>query len=91
MLSKVYEAQKEQEWSKITLENLKHILKKSSKRKLPGKDKIRSFCLNVFHETHTRLTQLYNLITTDPNLNGLSTASATYYLNLMILIIPKTI
>ena len=32
-LSKEYEALKEQEWSKITLEDLKHVLKKSSKWK----------------------------------------------------------
>ena len=65
-LSKEYEALKEQEWSEITLEDLKHALKKSSKWKWPRKDKIPNFWLNVFHETHTRLTQLYNLIITNP-------------------------
>ena len=64
-LSKEYEALKEQEWSEITLEDLKHALKKSSKWKSPGKDKIPNFWFNVFHETHSRLTQLYNLIITD--------------------------
>ena len=43
-----------------------YALKKSSKWKSPGKDKIPNFWLNAFHETHTRLTQLYNLIITDP-------------------------
>ena len=57
--SKDYDAIKEQEWSKITLEDLKHALKKSSKWKLPGKYRIPNFWLNVFHETHTRLTQVY--------------------------------
>ena len=65
-LSKEYEALKEQEWNKIALKDLKYALKKSSKWKSPGKDKIPNFWLNAFHETHTRLTQLYNLIITDP-------------------------
>ena len=65
--SKEYEALKEQEWSEITLHDLKHALKKSSKWKSPETDKIFNFWLNAFHETHTRLTQLYNLIITDPN------------------------
>ena len=65
-LCKEYEALKEQEWCEITLEDLKHALKKSSKWKSPGKDKIPNFWLSAFHETHTRLTQLYNLIITDP-------------------------
>ena len=30
------------------------------------KNKIPNFWLNAFHETHTRLTQLYNLVITDP-------------------------
>ena len=64
--SKQYEAIKEQEQSEITLEDLKQALKKSSKWKSPGKDKIHNFRLNAFHETHTRLTQLYNLVITDP-------------------------
>ena len=91
--SKEYEALKEQEWSEITLEDLKHALKKSIKWKLPGKDKISNFWLNAFHETHTRLTQLYNLIITDPEQIPQWLANSitlTYYLNLMRLIIPKT-
>ena len=51
--------------SKITLDDFKHALKISSKWKLPGKDKIPNFWLNSFHEIHTRLTQLYNLVITD--------------------------
>ena len=65
-LSKEYEGLKEQEWSEIILQDLKHALKKSSKWKSPGKDKIPNFWLNAFHENHTRLTQLYSLIITDP-------------------------
>ena len=42
-LSNEYEALKEQEWSEITLEDLKHALKKSRKWKSPGKDKIPNF------------------------------------------------
>ena len=38
-LSKEYEALKEQEWSEITLEDLKHALKKSSKWKSQKKIK----------------------------------------------------
>ena len=64
-LSKEHEILQKQESSEITLEDLKHALKKSSKWKLPGKDKILNFWLNAFHETHTRLTQLYNFIITD--------------------------
>ena len=91
--SKEYEALKEQECSEINLEDLKHALKKSSNWKSPGKDKIPNFWLNAFHETRIRLTQLYNLVITDPKQisQWLSTASPTYYLNLMRLIIPKTI
>ena len=48
------------------MEHLKHALRKCSKWKSPGKDKIPNFWLNAFHETHTRLTQLYNLVITDP-------------------------
>ena len=92
-LSKEYEAPKEQEWSEITLEDLKHALKKSSKWKSPEKDKIPNFWINTFHETQTRLTQLYNLVITDskqiPQCS--STASPTNCLKLMRLIIPKTI
>ena len=81
--------------SEITLEDLKHALKKSSKWKSSGKDKIPNFWLNAFHETHTRLTQLYNLVITDPKQitqhNGLSTASPTFYLNPMRPIIPVSI
>ena len=64
--SKEYEAIKEQEWSEITLEDLKHVLKRSSKRKSPGKNKIPNFWLIAFDETHTRVTQLYSLVITDP-------------------------
>ena len=42
-LSKEYQALKKQEWSEITLEDLKHALKKSSKWKSPGKDKMPKF------------------------------------------------
>ena len=48
------------------LECFNIILKKSSKGKLPEKYKIPNFWLIAFHETHTRLTQLYNLFITDP-------------------------
>ena len=41
-------------------------LKKCSKWKPPGKDKIPNLWLNVFHKTNIRLTQLYNLVITDP-------------------------
>ena len=41
-------------------------LKKFSKWKPPGKDKIPNLWLNVFHKTNIRLTQLYNLVITDP-------------------------
>ena len=87
--SKEYEAIKKQEWSEITFEELKHALKKSSKWKSPGKDKIPNFWLNAFHEIHTRLTQLIILLSLIQSKyhNGLSTASPTYYLNLMRLII----
>ena len=51
--TKEYEALKEQEWSEISLEDLKHALKKSN------------FWFNAFHKTHTRSTQLYNLVITD--------------------------
>ena len=40
---KEYEILKEQEWSEITLEDLKHALNKFSKWKLPGKDKTSNF------------------------------------------------
>ena len=50
--------------SKITLDDFKHVRKVSSKWELPGKDKIPNW-LNSFHEIHTRLTQLYNLVITD--------------------------
>ena len=91
-LSEENETLKKQEWSEITYEDLKHALKKSSKWKSPGKDKIPNFWINAFHETHIRSTQLYNLVITDQSKyhNGLPTASPTYYLNLMRLIIPKT-
>ena len=77
-LSKEYEAIKEQEQSEITLEDIKHALKNSSKWKSLGKNKIPNFWLNAFHETHTRLTQIYNLVITDPKqipqwlVNGIS-------------------
>ena len=64
--SKEYEVLKEREWSEVTLADLKHALQKSSKWKSPGKDKIPNFWLNAFHETQTRLTQLYNLVISDP-------------------------
>ena len=63
-LSKEYEAIKEQEWSGIILHDLKHALQKSGKWKSPGKDKIPNFWFSAFHEAHTRLTQLYNLVIT---------------------------
>ena len=48
-LRKEYEPLKELEWSEITLEDLKHALKKSSKWNAPGKDKAPNIWLNVFH------------------------------------------
>ena len=65
-LIKEYGAAKEQEWSEITLKDLKHALKKSRKWKSPGKDKIPNFYLSAFQEAHTRLIQLYYLAITDP-------------------------
>ena len=91
-LSEEYGILKKQEWSAITLQDLKHALKKSSKYKSPGKDQIPNFWLNAFHETHTRFTQLTLLsLIQSKYRDGLSTASPTYYLNLMRLITPKTI
>ena len=65
-LSDECEILKEQKWIDVTLKHLKHALKNSSKWKSPGKDKIPNIWLNAFHETHTRLTQLCNLVITDP-------------------------
>ena len=65
----------------------------SRKWKSPGKDKTPNFWLNVFHGTHTRLIQHYNLIMTDPKQIPLWVANANSYSlrSRMRLKIPKTI
>ena len=64
-ISKEYEALKKQEWSEITIVDLKHALKKWSKWKPSGKNKVPNFLVNASHEIHTRLTNLYNLVITN--------------------------
>ena len=69
-----------QEWSKITLEDNKHALKKSSKWKSPGKDKTPNFWLNAFHETHTRLIQHFILVINDSKQIGIWVVNGNNYL-----------
>ena len=64
--NKEYEALKEQNGARVPLRILNMLRKKYSKWKSTEKHKILTVWLNAFHETHTRLTQLYNLIITDP-------------------------
>ncbi|CAI9715279.1 Hypothetical predicted protein [Octopus vulgaris] len=57
----------EQKWEGVKVEDVRSALRRSSKWKSPGKDKIPNFWLNDFPESHELLTELYNDVLQHPS------------------------